>query len=256
MARPTVPVNRSQQLAWLITGPLLVLAVALTIPATLGVRHPWGSVPLDLAFLGLFVFADATLLRFEVRRQAFSMSLAEIPLLLALFYLPPLAVLCVRTISGAAIQRVLRSDLPKAAFNVAQFAAGTAAANLIVHTYLRPHDVGPRTWAVLAAAVLTNLLVTYTATGGVITLVQGLAVSRQFIRGLVPASIVAAVNITGSETGSSADPSYPAFWLPFQDIQTHNHAAQWTSAVVFGYLIMILVLRPRGLLGEETREAG
>ena len=31
---------------------------------------------------------------------------------------------------------------------------------------------------------------------------------------------------------------------------------QWTSAVVFGYLIMILVLRPRGLLGEETREAG
>jgi branched-subunit amino acid ABC-type transport system permease component len=25
---------------------------------------------------------------------------------------------------------------------------------------------------------------------------------------------------------------------------------------VFGYLIAILVLRPRGLLGEETREAG
>jgi branched-chain amino acid transport system permease protein len=31
---------------------------------------------------------------------------------------------------------------------------------------------------------------------------------------------------------------------------------QWTPAVVFGYLIMIMVLRPRGLLGEETREAG
>jgi branched-chain amino acid transport system permease protein len=30
----------------------------------------------------------------------------------------------------------------------------------------------------------------------------------------------------------------------------------WTSAVVFGYLILIMVLRPRGLLGEETREAG
>jgi hypothetical protein len=25
---------------------------------------------------------------------------------------------------------------------------------------------------------------------------------------------------------------------------------------VFGYLIAIMVLRPRGLLGEETREAG
>jgi branched-subunit amino acid ABC-type transport system permease component len=25
---------------------------------------------------------------------------------------------------------------------------------------------------------------------------------------------------------------------------------------VFGYLIAVLVLRPRGLIGEETREAG
>jgi branched-chain amino acid transport system permease protein len=31
---------------------------------------------------------------------------------------------------------------------------------------------------------------------------------------------------------------------------------QWTEAVVFGYLIAIMVLRPQGLLGEQTREAG
>jgi branched-chain amino acid transport system permease protein len=31
---------------------------------------------------------------------------------------------------------------------------------------------------------------------------------------------------------------------------------EWTGAVVFAYLILIMVLRPRGLLGEETREAG
>jgi branched-chain amino acid transport system permease protein len=31
---------------------------------------------------------------------------------------------------------------------------------------------------------------------------------------------------------------------------------QWTPAIVFGYLVLILVLRPRGLIGEETREAG
>ncbi len=31
---------------------------------------------------------------------------------------------------------------------------------------------------------------------------------------------------------------------------------EWTEVVVFGYLILIMVLRPRGLLGEETREAG
>ncbi len=30
----------------------------------------------------------------------------------------------------------------------------------------------------------------------------------------------------------------------------------WAPAVVFGYLILIMVFRPRGLVGEETREAG
>jgi branched-chain amino acid transport system permease protein len=30
----------------------------------------------------------------------------------------------------------------------------------------------------------------------------------------------------------------------------------WTAAVVFGYLVIIMVFRPQGLLGEETREAG
>jgi len=30
----------------------------------------------------------------------------------------------------------------------------------------------------------------------------------------------------------------------------------WTEAVIFLYLILVMVLRPRGLLGEETREAG
>jgi branched-chain amino acid transport system permease protein len=30
----------------------------------------------------------------------------------------------------------------------------------------------------------------------------------------------------------------------------------WTSAVVFAYLVMIMVFRPQGLIGEQTREAG
>jgi branched-chain amino acid transport system permease protein len=41
-----------------------------------------------------------------------------------------------------------------------------------------------------------------------------------------------------------------------QQLSDARIGPQWTAAVVFGYLIMIMVLRPRGLLGEETREAG
>ena len=41
-----------------------------------------------------------------------------------------------------------------------------------------------------------------------------------------------------------------------QQLSDSRLGPQWTEAVVFGYLIVIMVLRPRGLLGEQTREAG
>jgi len=41
-----------------------------------------------------------------------------------------------------------------------------------------------------------------------------------------------------------------------QVINDDRWNATWTPAVVFIYLILIMVFRPRGLVGEETREAG
>ena len=41
-----------------------------------------------------------------------------------------------------------------------------------------------------------------------------------------------------------------------QQISDSRIGAQWTPAIVFGYLVVIMVFRPQGLLGEETREAG
>ena len=41
-----------------------------------------------------------------------------------------------------------------------------------------------------------------------------------------------------------------------QQISDDRLASQWTPAIVFAYLILIMVFRPQGLLGEETREAG
>ena len=41
-----------------------------------------------------------------------------------------------------------------------------------------------------------------------------------------------------------------------QQISDNRIGAEWTPAVVFAYLVAIMVVRPQGLLGEETREAG
>jgi branched-chain amino acid transport system permease protein len=41
-----------------------------------------------------------------------------------------------------------------------------------------------------------------------------------------------------------------------QQICDNRIDPQWTPAIVFAYLVLIMVFRPQGLLGEETREAG
>jgi branched-chain amino acid transport system permease protein len=41
-----------------------------------------------------------------------------------------------------------------------------------------------------------------------------------------------------------------------QQISDNRIKPDWTPAIVFAYLILILVFRPQGLIGEETREAG
>jgi branched-chain amino acid transport system permease protein len=41
-----------------------------------------------------------------------------------------------------------------------------------------------------------------------------------------------------------------------QQISDNRIGPSWTPAVVFAYLVLIMVFRPSGLLGEQTREAG
>ena len=41
-----------------------------------------------------------------------------------------------------------------------------------------------------------------------------------------------------------------------QQISDNRIGTEWTPAIVFAFLILILVFRPQGLLGEQTREAG
>jgi branched-chain amino acid transport system permease protein len=41
-----------------------------------------------------------------------------------------------------------------------------------------------------------------------------------------------------------------------QQVSDNRIGAEWTPAVVFAYLVLIMVFKPSGLLGEQTREAG
>jgi branched-chain amino acid transport system permease protein len=41
-----------------------------------------------------------------------------------------------------------------------------------------------------------------------------------------------------------------------QQISDNRIGQDWTPVIVFAYLVLIMVFRPQGLIGEETREAG
>jgi branched-chain amino acid transport system permease protein len=41
-----------------------------------------------------------------------------------------------------------------------------------------------------------------------------------------------------------------------QQVSDNRIGNEWTPAVIFAYLVLIMVFRPGGLIGEETREAG
>ncbi|WP_373315558.1 putative bifunctional diguanylate cyclase/phosphodiesterase [Planosporangium mesophilum] len=122
--------------------------------------------------------------------------MTEIPLLLSLFYLPPLTVLTVRMVAAVAVKVGVKLTPVKYCFNLATKLAGTALAGAIVFRDWPFNNVAPRTWLVLAAAAGANVLVSLVAVIGVITLVQGRISRVALVRTAVPGLVVAAVNLT------------------------------------------------------------
>ncbi|MEV4618618.1 sensor domain-containing phosphodiesterase [Asanoa sp. NPDC049573] len=194
--------RRSEDLAWLITGPMGLFAVLVTLFLAFNEKPFAGSWLLGLLFLGLFLLVDLSPLVFQVRRQAFKVILTEIPTVLALYWIPPLTLILARVLALLISRQVRRSTPVKMWFNGASNAAGTAFACLIVftlgplHVEGAPKDAGPYEWAVLAVAVAGMATFTLAATVGVITLVQGRIPNRVLLQIILPGYVVSGINIT------------------------------------------------------------
>ena len=184
--------GRRQDFAWLVTIPMAILTAVLAV--TMSTEGLAGRLHVALLYLGLFTLAQATVLHFEVRRHSFVLLLTEIPLILALYYLPPLLLITVRVISLLVVQIWQRFPFVKICFNVASVGFSTVVASLIVEAH-RPTDVGPRTWLILGGAVAASTAISLAAVIGVITLVQGFPPVRGLVRTATSVAAVAAVNI-------------------------------------------------------------
>ncbi|MEU5156463.1 bifunctional diguanylate cyclase/phosphodiesterase [Glycomyces sp. NPDC021274] len=151
-------------LAWAITVVVLAGAVAALLLTWTAEQLPYMEA---VTFVAAFVLAQNLQVIQHFRQHRIAFNLADIPLVLALFYLSPFAVILVRLISSLIFfaGRYIRSDVGplKPMFNVGMSTIGAASAVAVVQ-YAGlggPHD--PRTWlvavlAVVAAGLMTTVL--------------------------------------------------------------------------------------------------
>ncbi|MEV0729383.1 bifunctional diguanylate cyclase/phosphodiesterase [Polymorphospora sp. NPDC050346] len=204
MPRPQPSPRRSPDHAWLITGPLALLAVVMSTALGLIDDQEAGRVARDsgtelflsLLLLAVMVAVAIPNLHFVIRRQAFVLTLTEISFVLALFYFRPLTVVVIATIAAFVTQIRRRVSPTKLWFNVAKEAASTSLAGLVLYAFPPIEGVGPGTWGILFAAVSTHTLVGLAAVIGVITVVQGSPAGLEVARTAAPTLITAAINVS------------------------------------------------------------
>ncbi|MBG6100736.1 putative bifunctional diguanylate cyclase/phosphodiesterase [Micromonospora vinacea] len=190
------PRRRSSEDAWIITAPLALIAVTCATITGLVAKEPIGDWPEAALLLVLMIAAGLPLLSLVVRRQTIGVTLTELPMVLALYFLPPLTVVVIYTLSSLITHTRQRFSAPKVWFNVARAAAGTSLAVLVLQALPPIEGVGPSTWGSIFAAVSMVILVSYASVAAVHTLLHGWQTGRGTLRTATPAVLTAAINVS------------------------------------------------------------
>ncbi len=195
MSRLRRMAGRPQWHSVFLTIPFVLVTIALAIPMAYHRPPSLGELPEAILFFCLFVLAQAIMLRLEVRRHSLTVTVGEIPILLALFYLSPLAIIVVRVLSVVVAHLWQRYSIIKVMFNVATAGLATAAAALVMSSVDDMSKLTPQMWSILAIAVLVSTTVSLAAVLGVICLVQGVPPWRRLVSSAVSVLTVGLVNV-------------------------------------------------------------
>ncbi len=155
------------------------------------------SVPWPV-LLVMFCAVEIFVLHIQVKREARTISMSEIPLVLGMFFAMPLTALAVRVVGAALVHALYRRQtLLKLSFNVALNAAETGVALVVFRSVVNDlHLVGGRAYlaAYLGAAVASGLAAVSVVL--VIYFYEGVLRPRDMIESLSTAVPVAALTTT------------------------------------------------------------
>jgi diguanylate cyclase (GGDEF)-like protein len=187
--------RRSPEYAWLITWPLALFAIVCLVVFWVHDEDWYLAWPGGIAAAVALTAAYFAMPNVVVRRQSISVAVTEIPMVLALYFLPPAMVIVVATIAAGVSLMRARVGQSKVWFNVAKSAAGASVALLVIAPFRPWTDVGPATWAILFAAVMASTVLTYGAIAAVIAVLQGRRAGQEALRSSLAGHISAAINV-------------------------------------------------------------
>jgi diguanylate cyclase (GGDEF)-like protein len=162
----------------------------------ISVNPRWGQWPVLLGYFAVFVVCDVTRLELQIRRNGFSLNLAEIALVIGVFFIAPAPLLAVRALSMALVLAYQRLPVGKAAVNVV-IGLTEAAVAVAVFDRLGNRDVSTvAAWGSAYAAIGIALFVSAVAVVCAISVADGLPSQAQVRRLAASTAVAGVLNIT------------------------------------------------------------
>jgi diguanylate cyclase (GGDEF)-like protein len=172
----------------LILASALLWALDATVQRSLdGPRVPWWVLA------AAFAMTESAVLHVQTRREAQTVSISELPIVVGLFLADPGDLVLGRLVGSVAVMvLVRRSSALKVFFNIALFALEALVALVVFHALAGDvPPVDPRQWVAALAAVLAANAVGSVALGLVIAIYEGGTTLRSLAREAVTSQLFA-----------------------------------------------------------------
>jgi diguanylate cyclase (GGDEF)-like protein len=203
---------------WLLNGFIATAAVLLTLAAR---NLPGIDGPVTLpwwAIAPMVYVAELAVVHLRFRRDAHSLSMSEIPLVIGLFFASPLSLIVgqfVGNFLGLALGR--RQPLIKLVFNLSQFSLVTVIGVLIFHQIVSlGKPLGPAGFAAAVAASLAGLLLAHLLINSAIRISGGRMDRVEILDVLALGAMAAVINTSLALVGITVLWRAPeAAWLAF-----------------------------------------